>query len=107
MALINKITPPTILDKIKRSNTMCLSAMKTSAREVFDLMWNSDGKTPQEVCDLLGNEAVKGFDAHAALQGLIFSIDPTWVPLVPQYEYTKNEDGTVTIGNLIEQTQEQ
>ena len=89
---------PTVLDQIKSENTRCLSVMKDTARVVFQLLWHSTDKTPQEVCDVMGTDAAKGFLAHAKLQELIYLIDPTWVPLVPPVSYTINQNGTVTIG---------
>ena len=101
MALIDEpIQPqiPTILTQIRAQNTYCLAVMKETATNVFQLLWHSTDKTPQEVCDMLGTDAAKGFEAHAKLQELIYLIDPTWVPLVPPVGYTVNQNGTVTIG---------
>jgi hypothetical protein len=89
---------PTVLDRIIDENTHCLSVMKDTAKAVFQLLWHSSDKTPQQVCDMMGTDAAKGFEAHAKLQELIYLIDPTWVPLVPPVGYTVNQNGTVTIG---------
>lgn len=88
----------TKLNRILIVNSNCLSAMRASCRNVFDLCWTEN---PQEVCDQLGTDAVKAFEAHGKLQELIYLMDPTWQPLLPPYEYVKNEDGTITIGELI------
>jgi hypothetical protein len=101
MALIKQPQPepqPTALDRIVDENTHCLEVMKETARVVFHLLWHSTDKTPQEVCDMMGTDAAKGFEAHAKLQELIYLIDPTWVPLVPPVGYSLQQDGSVLIG---------
>jgi hypothetical protein len=104
MALVRQPQPepqPTALDRIVNENTHCLSVMKDTAKVVFQLLWHSRDKTPQQVCDMMGTDAAKGFLSHAKLQELIYLIDPTWVPLVPPVGYTVNQNGTVTIGELV------
>ena len=98
MALIKDADKVSLSDVIKIQNTVCLNQMKRTAKNVFNLVWNNSSLSPQEVCDVLGVDAAKGFDAHAKLQELIYFIDSSWVPLVPPVAYVKNEDGTVTIG---------
>jgi len=101
MALIKQPQPepqPTALDRIVDENTRCLSVMKDTARAVFQLLWHSTDKTPQQVCDMMNTDAAQGFLAHSKLQELIYLIDPTWVPLVPPVSYTVNQNGTVKIG---------
>jgi hypothetical protein len=97
MALINTITPPTALDRIKMLSTNLLMQMKQTAKQQFDLVWNNKDKTAQEVSDMLGVEACMAMDAHYNLQVLIMSLDNTWVPLVPPLPYLRNEDGTITV----------
>ena len=98
MALINsQQSVYSVLDKIKSQNTNCLQVMKNTAIQVFQMTWQHESLSSQQVCDLMGTEVAKGFEAHAKLQELIYLIDPTWVPLVPPKSYIKNDDGTVTI----------
>jgi hypothetical protein len=98
MSLIKAINPPTLKDEILAENTACLVQMKRTAEQVFNLFWHSAGHSAQDVCDLFGVDAVKAFEAHGKLQELIYMLDSSWEPLVPLYPYTKNEDGTVLIG---------
>jgi hypothetical protein len=100
MSLINNPIVPTLteLDKIRGLNTMCLQVMKSTAKEVFALVWENPTASPQDICDMMGAGASGAFDLFEALQQLIYALDPTWVALVPPVEYTKNEDGTVTVG---------
>ena len=105
MSLIkNPLIPPpiTALDEIKMQNTMCLQVMKATAKNVFEIMWNNPTLTPQQICDQMGTNATLAFEAHSKLQELIYLIDPSWEPLVPPFEYTKNQNGTITIGNAKE-----
>lgn len=97
MGLIKQGVPPTTVEKIRMANTQCLNIMKMTARNTFNMLWNNPDKTAQEVCNDLGVDAGKAFDLHSNLQGLIYSIDNTWVPLVPLYPYVLNLDGSITI----------
>lgn len=101
MALIKPLplaTLPTKLDLIQDENTRLLQIMKTSAKRSFDIFWHSKDKTPQEIAAMLGPDGAKAMELHGKLQELIYATDPTWVPLVPPKAYTKNQDGTLTIG---------
>ncbi len=99
MALIYKYkkTEESEVEKIAKHNAYCLSVMKMTAKNTYDLLWLNKNKTPQDICNSLGAEAVKAFELHGALQELIYSLDNSWVPLVPLKKYTKNENGTVSI----------
>ena len=97
MSLIKEVVELTVKDRILEENTACVINMKTSAKIVFELFWNNSQKTPQEICDLFGTDAVKAFEAHRKLQELIYFIDNSWVPLMPPKAYTENSDGTITI----------
>lgn len=98
MALILNESAPSPVDNIIAQNTSCLNTMRVAAKQVFNLFWHSKSMTAQEVCDSFGSDAGKAFAAHAALQSLIYLIDPTWVALIPPKTYTVNDDGTVTVG---------
>lgn len=91
----------TTLDRIAVSNSQCLAQMKRTVTETYELLWGTKGQTPQQVCDLMGNQSALGFTLHGKLQEMIYALDPTWVPLLPTHEYVKNADGTVTIGEIL------
>jgi hypothetical protein len=97
MSLIRQQTIPTVADKIAMANSGCLGAMKNTARHTFNLFWNNPDHTPQEVADQLGTSAGLGFVVHSQLQTLIYTLDNSWVPLVPPHPYVTNQDGTVTV----------
>lgn len=97
MSLIKQVGAIKEVDKILAANTQCLSVMKMTAINTFNLFWKNPNKTAQEVCDQFGTDAAKAFELHAGLQQLIYAIDNTWVPLVPLFPYVVNPDGSVTI----------
>jgi hypothetical protein len=97
MSLIKSEQLPTVKDHIVDVNTSCLINMKNSAKINFELFWFNPEKTPQEICDMFGTDAVKAFQAHSKLQELIYFLDPSWEPLVPPYTYVSNQNGTITI----------
>jgi hypothetical protein len=101
MSLAEEIPQPTTSQLIKSTNYNCLLVMKEAAKRTFELFWHADGKTPQEVADDLGTGAALGFVVHAKLQELIYTLDNSWVPLMPTHVYTPNPDGSVTIGEII------
>lgn len=76
-----------------------LYALKNANWLAYDLFWNNPRVTPQEFCDLMGNEAYKLFVASGKTQAFIKSIDPTHIPLdIPENkEVAFGKDGTVTI----------
>jgi hypothetical protein len=76
---------------------------KVNYQIAFDMLWNTPDLTAQEVCDSLGNQAYKLFETAMKWIQLIQQFDPNWVyPPAPRF-FTVNEDGTVTIGDLVEE----
>ena len=62
----------------------------------------------QAQCDEMGTDAAAVMTQHAALQGFLWGLRPYseqdpigWKVLNPPYMFTKNQDGTVTIGDPI------
>lgn len=70
-------------------------------KTTYDLFWNNEFCTPQEICDKLGSEAYKLFINSKTTQDYISSVQPDYVQLtVPEiYDVVFNEDGTVSITN--------
>lgn len=66
----------------------------------FDLVWNNPSSTPQDIFDVLGNEAVQLFLQARACIAYLQAVIPGYQEPVPPYQYTLNEDGTVTCGEL-------
>lgn len=106
MSLIQGAQPQTEKQKADLSAFRLLNAMKLECRQQFELAWKKRvsnrlvDKTVEEVQSFFnsfGDKAALAFEAHSKLQELIYMTDNTWVPLVPQHNYVKNQDGTVTI----------
>jgi hypothetical protein len=57
---------------------------------------------PVIINDILGNDTIKLFQLLGSLEGLLGAYNSDYVPFKVPYEYTINEDGTVTIGDKIE-----
>lgn len=85
--------------QIKQTNTQTLFMLKMGVTSAFELVWTAP--EPQAVLDQFGTSASQLFQASNAAQQLIKALDPTWVELVPPYEFTVNEDGTITIGDKL------
>lgn len=94
MALI-KQTTMTDLEKVQIQNTQCLQVMKMTAKRTFDLAW----KNPVEFFAQVGTDGKKSIELHYQMQLMIAALDPSWVYLVPPYNYTiDDQTGIVTIG---------
>jgi len=58
---------------------------------------------PAVISEALGSDAVKLFQLLGSLEGLLGAYDSDYAPFVVPYEYTINQDGTVTIGDKVEE----
>ena len=66
------------------------------------MIWNNgNGVSPQEVLDEMGTDAAELFTFSTSIQGMLYEADNTYISITPPYEYTINEDGTVTVGDYI------
>jgi hypothetical protein len=106
-------------DLLIHKNKKMYNRLKLSLAEIFRLTWPEpvveyiDGvetvtppdMTPQEIFDLFGADSYKMFELCSEIQTMLLSVDANYQPLVPPYEYTINEDGTVTVGNYITPTE--
>jgi hypothetical protein len=97
MGLFNKTKAEEARDRIVTVSDGALGLLKLSIKTGFDSIWNNPDATPQEVLDTFGTEACILFDASSKTQEFIKSLDPNYTPLVPNKEFTINEDGTVTV----------
>lgn len=87
-------------NQVAMFNQQGLDSLKQSVTNSFHLVWYASN--PQAVLDEFGSSAVELFQASVAAQEFIKQFDNTWVDLVTPYEFTINEDGTVTVGELKE-----
>lgn len=88
--------------ELKRQAVATLGSEKMRVRQQFDNFWGPErNRKPmaevQAVLDAGGTDACQVFIAHGANQDFIKAIDPSYVALVPPYNYTIHEDCTVTL----------
>ena len=58
---------------------------------------------PVEINEALGTETGKLFQLLGSLEALLGQYNPDYKPFTVPYEFTVNEDGSVTIGDKIEE----
>jgi len=71
-------------------------------KNLWNLIWNNKNVTPQEIFDVFSTDAYKLFELSSALQTLLSRVIENYQFMTPKYEYTINEDGSVTVGSLID-----
>lgn len=80
------------------------SIVLQSQQQGIEALWHDPNATPQEICDELGDKAVQVFDDHARLTDYIVAQltsegkNPLDYIALPTFAFTRNQDGTVTIG---------
>ncbi len=92
--------------KVNRLNQSIIQTAKANSKRAYDIFWKNrdENITPQAICDYLGNEAYKLFQAHIAMEEWIYSQDSTHEKLsIPEgWSVNIHQDGTVTITKIEE-----
>jgi len=89
-------------EEIKRKSKMSLLIFQDRQKEIFNKIWYNEEFTPQEVFDTFGNETIELFIASAKSEQLQKDLlGDDYTELVVPYNFTLNEDGTVTVGDKI------
>ena len=70
--------------------------MQTNIRSLFDLVWNSQDYTAQEMLDLWGTNAVSLFQAVQYATQIVQLVNPLYQPPTVPQTFQINADGTVT-----------
>jgi len=70
--------------------------MQNRHQTIWDLLWNSDKATTQEILNAFGADAAQLFITSAKIQELL-SMGGNYNVLIPPKEYIISEDGTVII----------
>ncbi len=94
-----------LIDIVRKIDSKVLETIenaKVGYRATYDMLWHTPNVHPQEICDILGNEAYKMFENAMRWIQVLQQFDPSWVYPPAPYQFTVNENGTVTIGELIE-----
>lgn len=106
---INQPTEPTLEQKkervsrrIKQRSTETLFGLIGTYEELKNAVWNNpQGLTPQQVFDSLGTDASQLFSLSTVLVQTVNTVQPNTLVDSHPYNYTINEDGTVTVGEII------
>jgi hypothetical protein len=77
-----------------------LDNYKYNYQRLFNMIWNSDVH-PQDFFDVLDTQAVTIFQTAQEVVTHIMKLEPSYTPPAAPYEYTINQDGTVTVGEKI------
>jgi len=94
------------VDSFKRKSISSLKTLKANITDLFNMAWTpTNGVSIQKFWYTLGVDSADAISKSAATQLFSKSIDPSWVFLVPKYEYVLNQDGTLTVGNLIQESE--
>ena len=100
------------VDKAEMEISRVFGMVGGSLKKTFQEFWYKTNGLPctkaelQAKADKLGNKAADGMTFHSIFQTALYQISPYhpvdnpdgWKPLVPTHEFTKNPDGTITIG---------
>lgn len=87
---------------VTQLNTM-LSKITTGYSAIFDRVWNDpNGLTPQQVCDALATNAGQLFLLASSLKTLVNSAKSNAITLTEPNQFTIDQDGTVTIGDPVD-----
>lgn len=109
MPILEKPTPqqPTLEQKqkaveirIKKQSVDMLQNIKQIHQQMMQIVWqNKQGLTPQQVMDAFGSDAAELFQLSNALLTMLKTVKPDdeYGNTKAPYDYTINEDGTVTI----------
>lgn len=110
---MNLITEPTISPAtktallIERRRLAGLENLKQTTIGLFKALWYpAEGLTPQDIADEFGVNTVNAFTQHAATVAYLVSQGVTFdskdiVPPADKYTYVINNDGTVTITDVV------
>jgi len=92
--------------RAKRSTSQLARTIISSWEQGFDIIWNNERATPEEILAELGTDAVECFELSSAIVEMLAStlpnrLDDDWVriqgKLAAKPATTRHDDGTVTI----------
>jgi hypothetical protein len=104
MSLLATVTDPAAVraSAMRAHLVRTLDLLRDAHRRGMALMWEVEGSTgPQQVFDQFGGQAAELFVHGSALVQFIQGLDPLFVPSPIPFEFTINEDGTVTVGEPV------
>jgi 3-methyladenine DNA glycosylase Tag len=84
--------------EIIKKNSRLYKKIKREHKNLFNMIWESEEVSPQEILDSFGTDAESLFVYSISMQTLLAQVNSEYVPLETPNEYVINEDGTVTVG---------
>ena len=91
-----------VAGKIQKASSFLFRQMANTYANIYTDVWVNPDLTPQEVFDSLGTSGAELLALADVLSSTVNGVVPGTIETGYPYEYTINEDGTVTIGDLIE-----
>jgi hypothetical protein len=91
-----------VAGRIQKSSSFLFRQMANTYANIYTDVWVNPDLTPQEVFDSLGASGAELLALADVLSSTVNGVVPGTIETGYPYEYTINEDGTVTIGDLIE-----
>jgi len=94
--------------KIRETSARVLEGEKNRCKAAFENMWfnpETEGNMTrvQNLLNEIGYaDLLNAFQSHSAWQTFIATADPSYVPLVPPYNVTVGEDGSITLSEIPE-----
>lgn len=89
--------------RIAKKSYETLQGLIGAYGDIKTMVWNNQqGLTPQEVFDALGTNGAELFQLSGLLVQTVNAAKPGAINPAQPYEFTINEDGTVTVGNPVE-----
>jgi len=104
------VTPPienrakTIATQVDQSRSFTIDQLIRATKNTFKNVWYNPEATPQEIFNEFGTNASIIFNDHAAAVQCVLTIKPralTPADYTPPFEYTINQDGSVTVGSPV------
>ena len=91
-----------VAGRIQKASSFLFRQMANTYANIYTDVWDNPDLTPQEVFDSLGTSGAELLTLADVLSSTVNGVVPGTIETGYPYEYTINEDGTVTIGDLIE-----
>jgi len=100
-----EITKDVVSEVIRYSNNLESNLLQDHAH-IYNLVWNNEQATPQEIFDGLGADVKQIFEASIAIQTLLKTLDSSYEVLTAPYEYEITAQGVVVGDKIVVEVEE-
>lgn len=105
MAIISPIDKNALKSQLQQNTksqiNIMLKNLNNAWTQIFNSIWSNQILSPQEAIDSFGADAASLFQLSAQAQAFLNSVQPGVNVLTPPFQFTVNQDGTVTVGDPI------